>query len=86
VADARPGIEATIFSLLADRKPSASICPSEVARAMAPADGWRELMPEIREVAGSLADAGRLRVTRGGIDVDATAPGGPIRLARQQKD
>ncbi len=74
-------IEAQIFALLARRQPGATICPSEVARALAPAGGaWRDQMHHVRQVARVLAQDGRLRVTRGGVPVDATAPGGPIRL------
>ena len=73
----------TIFGLLAQRDASASICPSEVARALAADDaGWRALMPEVRRVAAVLAQRGLLRVTRGADDVDARVPGGPVRLRR----
>lgn len=77
----RHDIEVTIFTLLSARQAGATICPSEVARALAP-DGtaWRELMPQVRDVAQALADAGRIVVTRGGVPVEATAGGGPIRL------
>lgn len=76
-------VEGQIFALLALRKPGATICPSEVARALAGDPGaWRERMPGIRRVAQRLADGGRLRVTRGGVEVDAASPGGPIRLGR----
>lgn len=79
-------IEGKIFELLGARQPGATICPSEVARALTadePGGGpWRELMPQIREVARQLAEQQRLRVTRGGAPVDATRPGGPIRLGR----
>ena len=37
-------------------------------------------MPHVRQVAQALAQQHRLRVTRGGVLVDATAPGGAIRL------
>lgn len=75
-------IEARIFALLSLRQPGATICPSEVARSLVPDGGaWRDRMPHIRQVAQSLAQQQRLRVTRGGEPVDdATAPGGPIRL------
>ena len=77
-------VEQQIFALLDRRQPHATICPSEVARALATDQGpWRELMPLIREVAQALAQAGRLGVTRGGVAVDATSGGGPIRLARK---
>ena len=73
-----------IFSLLDARAAAATICPSEVARALHEAhdDGWRALLPEVRRVAAALARAGRLRVTRRGSVVDAEAPRGPIRLGR----
>ncbi len=70
-----------IFRLLRARAPTLTICPSEAARALAPAgDAWRALMPDVRRVAAGLARAGRLRVTRGGEPVDASDAGGPIRL------
>jgi len=76
-------IEARILDLLAARSPAATLCPSEVARALA-ADGddWRAWMPRVRHVAQALATAGRIAVTRGGVPVDALAGGGPIRLGR----
>ena len=81
-------VEQQIFSLLARRKEGATICPSEVARALSQEGGpWRDLMPGIRHVAEDLVRADRLVVTRGGVAVRATAPGGPIRLglpARQR--
>ena len=79
-------IEDKIFSLLARRHEGATICPSEVARALASDDGaWRELMPHVRQVAQGLAERNRLEVTRGGVPVDATSQGGPIRLGRPSK-
>jgi hypothetical protein len=76
-------IEAMIFRLLAERHAGATICPSEVARALVPdGDSWRELMPRIRDVAQGLAESKRLSVTRGGKPVQASSPGGPIRLGR----
>lgn len=76
-------IEARIFGLLGQRRDGATICPSEVARSLAGNDGpWRALMPHVREVAHALVQVDRLQVTRGGVDVDALAGGGPIRLGR----
>lgn len=70
-----------IFELLSKRQPGATICPSEVARSLAPnGASWRGQMPQVRQVAQALARQQRLCVTRGGVPVDATAPGGPIRL------
>ena len=51
-------VEAEIFELLARRAPGASICPSEVARALASAPSdWRALMPQVREVAQGSSSA-----------------------------
>lgn len=76
-------ITETIHALLDTRAPSASICPSDVARAYAiEEDAWRALMPDVRRVAAGLASEGLLRVTRGDADVNALSPGGPIRLRR----
>lgn len=74
-------IDDTIFALLAARQQGATICPSEVARALVSEDSrWRELMPQVRQAAQELAQNNRLSVTRRGVQVDATSRGGPIRL------
>jgi hypothetical protein len=74
-------IEGAILALLAARSPSASICPSDVARAMATDEKvWRARMPDIRRVAARLAAQGRVKVTRGKEEVDAVSKGGPIRI------
>lgn len=83
----KAAIEDKIFDLLASRKKGATICPSEVARALVPSDGrWRELMPQVRQVAQGLAQDNRLSVTRGGVKVDATSRGGPVRLGRPTEE
>jgi hypothetical protein len=77
-------IEVTIFELLDARADGATICPSEVARALITGgDDWRGAMPQVRAVARQLASAQRLEVTRRGVEVDATSRGGPIRLGRR---
>ncbi|TFV69028.1 DUF3253 domain-containing protein [Blastococcus sp. CT_GayMR20] len=74
-------LERSIEDLLDRRRPEASICPSEAARAVDP-EGWRELMPEARAAAGRLAAAGSVEVTQAGQVVEvATAPG-PVRVRR----
>ena len=81
VSDER--IVAAILDLLDRRGAGATICPSDVARALASGESpWRALMPEVRRVAAALADAGSLRVSAHGEDVDALAARGPIRLGR----
>lgn len=78
-----PEIIDTIWALLDARSAAASICPSDVARALASDDmAWRALMPDIRRVAAALAADGLLHVTRGASTVDAQSAGGPIRLRR----
>lgn len=73
-----------IFSLLAARAPGATICPSEVARAVR-TEGWRVLMPEIRAVARALVEDGRLEIRQRGQPVPLEAAWrGPIRLALPQ--
>ena len=77
-------IEATVFALLAARRPGASICPSDVARALhADAAAWRAAMPAVRAEARRLAAEGRLVVTQRGTVLDPAAPWrGAIRLRR----
>ncbi len=74
-------LERAIEELLDERRPDASICPSEAARAVDP-EGWRELMPEARAAAGRLAAAGEVEVTRGGEVVDVASARGPVRVRR----
>ena len=76
-------IAETIQSLLAERAVDATICPSEVARALKrPGVPWRSLMDDVRAVAARLVDEGRLSVTQGGQVVDPATARGPIRLRR----
>lgn len=76
-------IEALILSLCAERGPAKSICPSEVARAIAGPDErrWRLLMHPVREAAFRLARAGRIRVLRKGRPIAPEQARGVIRLA-----
>ena len=73
-----------IVRQLSRRAAGSSICPSEVARALqSDEDAWRALMPQVREVAATMRDEGRLRITRGGVDVPNNALNrGAIRLKR----
>lgn len=74
-------IKRAITGLLASRQPDATICPSEAARALAPAD-WRPLMPRVRAVAVAMAGRGELEIRQRGVAVSPDAPlHGPIRLA-----
>jgi Protein of unknown function (DUF3253) len=73
-----------IVRQLSRRAAASSICPSEVARALRSDEAaWRALMPQVRTVAAAMRGAGRLRITRGGIDVpDDALHRGAIRLQR----
>nr|WP_182655724.1 DUF3253 domain-containing protein [Stenotrophomonas lacuserhaii] len=77
-------IAATIIDLLGQRAASASICPSEVARALRPEPGdWRPLMQPVREAAAALAREDRVVITRKSATLDPNDLGpGPIRLRR----
>jgi hypothetical protein len=69
-----------ISRLLMAREPSATVCPSEVARALAPKD-WRPLMPQVRAVAFEMAKQGALDIRQRGRVVTPDEPhSGPIRL------
>ena len=75
-------IERLIVSLLALRKETESICPSEIARAIDP-DAWRALMAPIRVVAKRLAAAGIVEISQHGVVVVPNGHWrGPIRLRR----
>jgi hypothetical protein len=76
-------IEQTIFDLLDARAPGKTICPSEVARQLAP-DDWRPLMPQVRAVAFALADRNALGIFQKGHSIAPDSPiRGPIRLGRR---
>lgn len=75
-------IRDAITELLKNRQPTATICPSEAARALAP-DEWRPLMPQVRAVAITMAKSGILDIRQGGKTVGPDEPlRGPIRLGR----
>ena len=73
-------IREAILAQAAARGPDKSLCPSEVARALAP-EGWRPLMARVRREAVALAREGRIDILRKGRPVDpATEIRGVIRL------
>ncbi len=73
-------IRDAIKRLLASRADTATICPSEAARDVEPAD-WRGLMPRVRDVALAMTRAGEIEITQGGRVLSITKPlRGPIRL------
>lgn len=72
-------LEQRILEALSARARDATICPSEIAMAMA-LDDWRPLMERVREAARRLVASGVLDITQGGRVVDASTARGPIRL------
>ena len=74
-----PDLEQVILRLLRQRRPGASICPSDAARAARP-QGWRALMDDVRAAAARLADRGEVEVTQRGRKVDVGTARGPVRI------
>lgn len=72
-------IAAEILRQTEARGPDKSICPSEVARALAP-NAWRPLLGAVRAEALRLAEAGRIDILRKGRPVSGEAVRGVIRL------
>ncbi len=81
-------LEASLRDLLDQRAASATVCPSEAARAVAAAEGrregWRGLMAPARAAAGRLVAAGEAEITQGGRVVDLSTARGPIRVRRRR--
>lgn len=77
-------LEAAILDLLAERASTATICPSEAARAVGGADevAWRGLMEPARAAARRLVARGDVVITQGGTVVDPDTVRGPIRVRR----
>ncbi|MGN7161783.1 DUF3253 domain-containing protein [Sphingomonas sp. SAFR-052] len=75
---------ATTLTLLAARAACATVCPSEVARAMAAADpgapAWRDLMPVVHRGVDRLLAEDRVRLRWKGQALATRT--GPYRIAR----
>ncbi|MEU5145624.1 DUF3253 domain-containing protein [Streptomyces yangpuensis] len=82
-------LEQAILKLLDHRGPTATICPSDAARAVyagnGDGDGWRDLMEPARRAARRLVTAGEVEITQGGRTVDPAAARGPIRIRRARR-
>lgn len=71
-----------ILSLLANRKVGATLCPSEVARALAggsAGDEWREAMPIVHTAADRLRNAGAIWLSWKGVSLETRS--GPYRIS-----
>ncbi len=80
----RKAAEAAIGDLLADRAAGRTICPSEAARRLGGDDGFRALMPLVRDAAAAMVARGELEVTQRGRVVEPQSARGPIRLRLPQ--
>jgi hypothetical protein len=74
-------LERSVLELLHGRASSATICPSEAARAVG-GDDWRSLMEPARAAARRLVARGAVEITQGGRVVDPSTARGPIRVRR----
>jgi hypothetical protein len=77
-------IEQCVLDPLGRRADTASICPSEVARALVrDGDAWRALMPAVRHTAARLARQQSVLITQGDVTLNPDSIGrGPVRLRR----
>ena len=74
-------LEEELRRLLDGRPRSASVCPSEVARAV-DVEHWRDLLEPARAAARRLVVSGEVEVTQAGRVVDPSTARGPIRIRR----
>lgn len=73
------GIEQAVLQMATLRGVDKSICPSEVARTLFPAD-WRKHMDEIRAAAFKLQTEHKVQITQKGEPVTEAGLKGPIRI------
>ena len=78
------------LSLLAARAPEATICPSEVARALAATPeavtataSWRDMMPAVHAAVDDLVVEGRVRLSWKGKPLPARV--GPYRIGHRER-
>ena len=80
MSDRRAEARGAILDLLARRDAGKTICPSDAARTLGGDDGFRPLMPVVRDAARELVAEGRIEVTQRGRPVDLDTARGAIRL------
>ena len=67
-----------ILTLLASRSPNATICPSEVARALSAEGEWRAEMPAVHSAVDRLVGEGAIRLSWKGREMPSRE--GPYRI------
>jgi len=72
-------ISQTILSMAAERGPDKTICPSDVARVLFPAN-WRRQMDAVRNEAIALHKNKQVLITQRGRAIDTAHIHGPIRI------
>lgn len=77
----RAAIRKCLLALAAERGNAKTFCPSEAARRLSPED-WRRWMPQVRAEAIRLTQAGKLRCTQRGMEVDPAQARGPLRFSQ----
>jgi hypothetical protein len=77
-------LERALLDLLDRRARTATVCPSEAARAVGGADedAWRPLMEPARMAARRLVARGEAEITQAGRVVDPSTAKGPVRVRR----
>ena len=90
MTEAQNDARALTLELLAARATDATICPSEVARAIArgscpdaPASDWREAMPQVHVAIDAMVSEGLVRLSWKGKPLALRS--GPYRIARDDK-
>lgn len=76
-------MRAATLALLAVRSPGATVCPSEVARALAGAGAvtdWRAAMPVVHAAVDGMVGDGLVRLSWKGVDLPVRS--GPYRIGR----
>lgn len=72
-------IPQTILTMATERAPDKTVCPSEIARTLFPAN-WRKHMQDVRDAAIELQKQGKVLITQKGEPVDLDHIKGPIRI------
>ena len=72
------------MTLLSARSQGATICSSEVARALAPSDDWRSAMPMVHAAIDCLLAEDRVEISWKGQSLENRV--GPYRIGRPRKE